>query len=243
MSWLRTLLRGADELIFPQQCLACESAYPFDDRLESFCPNCRISLFHDPHETCPRCSGTVGPHVDTSDGCPNCRRESYAFDSCFRLGPYDGALRDTVLNMKQIAGESLAEALGRVWATVAFDRFRTTNANLIVPIPLHWRRRWSRGFNQSEAVARGLAEVLRVPVSNRMLKRTRYTPLQTTLSPSERRENVKGAFRATLSKDFRNFRILLIDDVLTTGATAHEAAKALKAAGAAQVHVAVVAHR
>ena len=243
MNWLQTIVRGMDDLVFPRQCLACEIPYSQDGHPESFCPSCRMSLFTDPHEFCPRCSATVGPHVDTTDGCPHCRRESYAFESCFRLGAYEGALRDTVLKMKHIAGESLAEAVGKVWATVFETRFRATKVQLIVPIPLHWRRKWTRGFNQSEAIARGLAEELHIPISSRVLIRTRNTPRQPTQSPAERRENVKGAFRVSKPKCLRNMRILLIDDVLTTGATAHEAAKALKTALAAQVTVAVVAHR
>lgn len=243
MTWLRTLLRGMDELVFPPRCLACDRMDSLDDGAELFCTICRQTLFCDPHVSCPRCSGTVGPHVDTSDGCPRCRTDSLAFDSAFRLGPYDGELKRVVLKMKHQAGESLAESLGRVWATLAGDQFRATKATMIVPIPLHWRRRLERGYNQSEAIASGLAAELRIPCRPGWLRRVRATPKQTTLTPALRRENVRGAFRVHRFSRFHGQCVLLVDDVLTTGATASEAAKVMKAAGAAQVAVAVVAHR
>jgi ComF family protein len=244
VTWMRTLLRGMDELIFPPRCLACDRMDSLYDEPELFCSICRKTLFHDPLESCPRCSGTVGPHVDTSDGCPKCRMDSLAFDSAFRLGPYDGELKQVVLKMKHQAGESLAESLGRVWAIHARDQFVAKKATVIVPIPLHWRRRLERGYNQSEAIASGLAAELRIPSRPGWLRRVRATTMQTSLnSPTERRENVRGAFRVSRFSRFHGQRVLIVDDVLTTGATASEAAKSMKAAGAAQVVVAVVAHR
>ena len=243
VTWLRMIVRGIDDLIFPRQCLACEQPYADAGAIESFCPPCRTELFSDPNETCPRCSETVGPHVDTSNGCPSCRSESFAFESCFRLGVYDGPLRPVVLRMKQLEGEPLAEAIGRVWATVSHDQFHAVKANVIVPVPLHWRRKWTRGYNQSEAIARGISGELQIPILGNVLKRVRYTPIVAHRSRAERRENVKDAFFVMLNKKVNNFRVLLIDDVLTTGSTAHEAARVLKAAGAAQVTVAVIARR
>jgi ComF family protein len=244
VTWLRTLLRGTDELIFPPRCLSCGGLDSLNIDAESICTDCCRKLLHDPHESCPRCCGTVGPHTDTSDGCPRCRAESLAFDSAFRLGPYEGDLKQVVLMMKHRAGESLAESLGRVWADHSRERFLAINATVIVPIPLHWRRRLERGYNQSESIAGGLATELRIPFRPGWLRRIRSTPMQTSLhTPTARRENVRGAFRISRFSRFHGQSVLIVDDVLTTGATASEAAKAMKAAGAAQVTVAVVAHR
>jgi ComF family protein len=243
MTWLRTFALGADQLLFPPACLACESARVVSVRAESFCESCRSALFTDPHETCPRCASTVGPHVDTSDGCPACRGESYAFDAAERLGPYDGRMRTAVLTMKHRRGEALAEAVGREWAAVRGSRPGEEKPNLIVPVPLHWRRSFVRGYNQAEAVARGLAAGWGVPCRPWLLRRIRATPIQPTRSATQRRENVKGAFRPGWRARAKGLRVMLVDDVMTTGATAHEAARVLRSIGAAQVHVACVARR
>lgn len=160
-----------------------------------------------------------------------------------RLGPYDGVLRDAILRMKGLAGESLAETLGLVWAERDREKFAALKSEVVIPIPLYWLRRIERGYNQSLAVADSVASVLKLPCEKKWLSRKTPTPKQYTQSATARRENVKGAFRATWRCRVQNRRVLLIDDVLTTGATASEAAKALKAAGAAQVDVAVLAHR
>jgi ComF family protein len=148
-----------------------------------------------------------------------------------------------VLAAKQAANEPMAVELGRIWAEHRFDRLPGPKPTLVVPVPLHWWRRWERGYNQSAAIARGIAEQLRLPLQSRALVRTRPTPPQTTRTPTERRENVRGAFRVGRFARVRGERVLLVDDVLTTGATADAAAASLVAGGAAQVTVAVIAHR
>jgi predicted amidophosphoribosyltransferase len=112
-----------------------------------------------------------------------------------RLGPYDGLLREAVLRMKAAAGEPLAETLGRLWAAERPTQLGSVRPAAVVPVPLHWRRRWVRGYNQSEAVARGVAAGLGAPCLPAALVRSRATPTQRALSPTERWENVKNAFR------------------------------------------------
>jgi predicted amidophosphoribosyltransferase len=106
--------------------------------------------------------------------------------------------------------------------------------------PLHWWRHWQRGHNQSEALARALARRLGVPCRPRWLRRVRHTPRQTQQPPSARADNVRGAFRARRGAPLAGTTVLLVDDVLTTGSTASEAARALRAAGAGRVVVAVL---
>jgi ComF family protein len=113
---------------------------------------------------------------------------------------------------------------------------------VVVPVPLHWLRRWGRGYNQSEAVARALADRLGLPCRT-WLVRTRPTPTQRAQSAAARWENVRGAFRARRGAALQGTRVLLVDDVLTTGATGDAAATALRQAGAAQVVLAVLARR
>jgi ComF family protein len=143
--------------------------------------------------------------------------------------------------MKHTNGEPLAAALGNLWAAHASDRLRQLAADVVVPVPLHWWRRWWRGYNQSEALAKVLAAHLHLPLQCRWLRRIRNTPRQVQQTPAERPTNVRGAFRATKLAKFRSKTVLLVDDVLTTGSTASEAAGALRDAGAARVIVAVLA--
>src|SRR5262249_52717643 len=141
--------------------------------------------------------------------------------------------------------ESLAERVGRLWAEKIAGRLLPPAAaaaiDAIVPVPLHCWRRLQRGYNQSQALAHGLAAGGRRPLRGWWLWRVRHTPSQQGLSVTARQENVRGAFRVRRGVRLQGLRLLLVDDVLTTGATASEAAKALKKAGAADVIVTVLA--
>src|SRR5207244_2040074 len=128
--------------------------------------------------------------------CPRCREQTFSFECVLRLGRYDGLLRQAILQMKNPAGEGLAELVGRLWAAQAQIPLRKLAAEIVVPVPLHWWRRWRRGYNQSEALARALAADLGLPYRPRWLRRTRNTPSQTQQTAAMRRENVKGAFAA-----------------------------------------------
>src|SRR5262249_56284673 len=107
----------------------------------------------------------------------------------------------------------------------------------------HWRRRWRRGYNQSEVLAQALTDRLRVPCRPDWLRRVRHTPQQVGQSATERRENVRNAFAAPARAQLRGKTVLLVDDVLPTGSTASDAARALRTAGAARIVVAVLARR
>jgi ComF family protein len=235
----RELTRGLIQLLYPGSCVVCGQPLPPD--LDHFCLRCRDALTTDPHATCPRCAGTVGPFVALEGGCTSCRDDSFHFDSAVRLGPYVGPLREVILRLKHGSGEGIAELLGELWAAHAEPRLRDLRADAIIPVPLHWLRHWRRGYNQSEALARALSERLQVPCRPRWLRRIRNTPQQTSQSPIARVENVRGAFHGRPHPELRGKTILLVDDVLTTGSTASEAARALRQAGARKVVVAVLA--
>jgi ComF family protein len=235
----RHLAQGMLQLVFPAVCGACgRSLLPEEAQ---FCSACRSILATDLFPTCPRCAASVGPHAAVEDGCPQCRDTHFHFERAIRLGPYEGLLRELVLRLKHPMGETLAELLGELWAENAQSRLREIGANVVIPVPLHWWRRFRRGYNQSEALAYRLAARMQLPCRPGWLRRIRHTPQQTSQAPSERKENVRGAFRARSRARLRGKVILLVDDVLTTGSTCNEAARALHAAGAARVIVAVLA--
>ena len=238
--FVQSVAHGFRQLLLPGACLACHQPLP-PERMD-FCADCLEGFATDPFGACSRCGSTIGPHAGGSDGCVRCRKESYAFERAVRFGPYTGLLRALILRMKQPGGEPLAEAVGESWAELRFPILRSLRPSLVIPVPLHWYRRWQRGFNQSELLAGAIARRLQVPMRARWLKRVRHTPKQSMLTPTERRDNVKGAFRVSRLSRLQGQTVLLIDDVLTTGSTAHEAARALKKAGAAEIVVAVLGH-
>lgn len=235
----RDLARGLLQIVYPGLCVVCGDDLPPEQ--DHFCTPCRGALLDDPLPSCPRCAATVGPFADVAAGCTHCRDEAFAFERVLRLGPYEGPRREVVLSMKRRDGEVLAELVGELWADHAATRLEALAADLVLPVPLHPWRRLARGYNQSAALARGLAARLRLPSRPHWLRRVRNTPMQTSRSAGERRTNVLGAFRASPWARLAGRSVLLVDDVLTTGSTCSDAARALRSAGAARIVVAVLA--
>jgi len=244
LRFVAELTRNLGHLVYPPACLICHSCgdatTPFRHGL---CIECHLAVTVDPGPTCPQCAQTVGPHTDTTNGCVECRGQSFAFDGAIRFGPYQGKLRDAVLRMKSLGGEGLAELLGRTFAEERGAVLGAEEIDVVAPIPLHWWRRLTRGYNQSEALAREIASGRRVPFEPRLLRRVRFTTQHTQSTRAARQQNVKGAFRVRRGANLTGRTVLLVDDVLTTGSTASEAARTLLAAGATRVVVAVLARR
>jgi ComF family protein len=236
---LGDLGRGLLGLLYPGHCLLC--GRPLPPQEAHFCAACSDGLFTDSWPACPRCAGTVGPFAVAAGTCVSCRPLPLAFDAAVRLGVYDGALQRAVGRLKHPWAEGLGELLGERWAGRDAARLRALAADAVVPVPLHWRRRWWRGYNQSAALAHGLARGLGLPVQMRWLRRIRHARSQVGLRAAQRWENVRGAFAPRRGVRLDRRSILLVDDVMTTGATVHEAARALRGAGAARIAVAVLA--
>jgi ComF family protein len=244
MRAVREFAHNVVRLLYPSACLICDA--PEGDAggfRHGVCSACYAAVTTDPLAACPWCAQTVGPHTDTTDGCAECRGTALGFERAVRLGPYAGKLRDAVLRTKFLAGEGLADLLGRMLADCRGEALNCAEIDLIAPVPLHWWRKWTRGYNQSESVARELAAALNVPFAPRLLHRVRWTPQQVQPTREARRENMKGAFRAAKGARLAGKTVLLVDDVMTTGSTLGEAARTLRNAGAARVVVSVLARK
>lgn len=234
--------RGLVRWIYPNACLICGAPVAEGAAARyGLCDGCRRAVGNDPDETCARCASTVGPHSDVSNGCTACRARRFAFERAVRLGRYDGALRVAILRMKVAAGEPLAETLGQFLADSRKAAFAAAGVDVVVPVPLHWRRRWSRGYNQAEAIAHELALALGVECRPGWLRRAKPTPQRAQPSASARQENIRGAFRVGRRASLRSRTVLLVDDVMTTGSTVNEAARVLLEAGATKVIVGILA--
>ena len=215
---------------------------PTRQSLAHFCDDCLLKLTtHADHRSCLRCGAPVGPYVDQARGCQECRREKFAFQTVFRLGLYDGALREAVIRGKYLGGEPLLVALAQLIWEYAEDSLVARKIDLVVPIPQHWRQRLVTRHHAPDILAEAWGRRLRVPVGYSILAKSRWTRKQARLNRAERHRNQHQVFRVTRPAKVQGRTVLLVDDVLTTGATAHSAARALKQAGAKAVVVAVIA--
>lgn len=184
---------------------------------------------------CARCrTPFLNPRPLNGQGlCRLCAAGATAFDGAWSCGAYEGRLRDLVHLFKYGRMLPLGRLFGQIMAR-AYPRDQVFE--LIVPVPSHWRRRLWRGFDQAAVLAHELSRNTGIPFVA-ALRRTRHTAPQAGLTRRQRRENIRGCFQAAAPETVRGRRVLLIDDVLTTGATANAAAAALKAAGAAHAGV------
>lgn len=226
-------LRGLLDLLFPPACQVCRSP-----GASSLCTECRdgFTLIRPP--VCARCGIPLRGPEDLVFTCISCRHRRWSFAAARAAGIYDGALRESVHALKFRRRRALAEPLGELLASAAADPvFR--NVNLIVPVPLHPRRVRERGFNQSELLAAVVARRLGLDVDATGFRRLRSTPPQTGLDSEARRANIREAFVAV--RRFHNKKIVLVDDVISTGSTVRECARALRAAGAGEIVVLALA--
>lgn len=175
--------------------------------------------------------------LDERGFCALCRSGVTAFQAAYSYGAYEGRLRTLIHLFKYRGMKSLAAPMS-AWMARALPRDTVFDA--IVPMPLHWWRFLRRGFNQSARLAAGVSRITGLPVV-RALARVRATAPQASFTHARRRANVRGAFRVRLPDFVAGRRLVLVDDVLTTGATVNEAAAVLRRAGAASVAVLTLA--
>jgi len=191
----------------------------------------------DPEHYCSRCGASAGPGGYTDDGCAFCVGKPIAWDSTVRISAYLAPVDRWIVQMKFARDWSWCDWYGKQLAR----RIEPGDGDRIAvcPVPMHWRQRARRGFNQAELIARAIGAARGWPVVN-LLKRSRYTPPQTTVAPSKRQTNVRGSVVASRI-DPTGWDIWLIDDVKTTGSTLGLCARVLRRAGARRVRVAVAA--
>lgn len=213
--------------LLPGSCLLCSA----DCADALLCARCMADLPQPPDVRCPQC----GVETTLGERCGACLKERPAFLSTVALFRYEFPVDRLIQALKY--GHQLALA---TWFGHCLSReIDAAGHDLILPLPLHPARLQSRGFNQSVEIARTISRELGIPMNTNCLTRTRATPPQAALPLKERARNVRGAFEC--SADLGGKRILLLDDVMTTGSTLRECARILKMHGAAQITVAVVA--
>ena len=235
---LRTALRLALDVALPPLCPTCREPVAQHGGLCAACWS-KLSFIAPPY--CARLgipfAYDPGPGILSMEAIaapPSYNRARAAFR-------FDDTARSLIHALKYGDRTDLAPAAGRWMASAG--RELLAEADAIVPVPLHWRRLWARRFNQSAALAQSISRASGVPVTPDALKRVKATPQQVGLSRTERAQNVQGAFRVPpdVQAQVKGRRLVLVDDVITSGATAEACARVLLRAGAANVDVLALA--
>jgi competence protein ComFC len=232
------LLEAATSLLYPPLCALCTSKTQVGEYL---CEPCEAKAIRIVAPFCQQCSEPFAGAITNAFTCANCAHRTVYFDAAVAAYRGRGIVRQIIHDFKYRRQVHLRHLVAR-WLYAAFDdeRLQAQRFDIIVPVPLHPTRQRERGFNQASALAELVSAQVSVPCKP-VLKRTRYTTTQTALDRAERMENLHNAFRLRKNADVRGLRVLLIDDVLTTGSTLSECARLLKRAGAISVHAATAA--
>lgn len=187
------------------------------------------------------CRGCALPlDAENQDLCGRCQQHPPPWSGVQAMFAYRGAVPGLVSGIKYRQQLQLSHELGNIWAEYLSQSPWSAQADVIVPIPLHWRRRWRRGFNQVAELAKPVSRALAVPLCHHCLRRVRFTPSQAQLPRRVRLHNLRNAFCSDAAL-VTGKHILLLDDVMTTGATLREATRSLLDAGAHRVDVQVLA--
>ena len=215
------------DFIYPPHCILCNI------RLDAFhylCPSCDLTLMNQKQMM-------VKSHQYDF---PNLQKELKLKQVC-TLWHFENMIEDLIHRVKYQHEEKLGEWLGCHVENQHLFFSQFVALPLIVPVPLHTQRHRERGYNQSEFIARGIQHELGYPISTRILKRIRKTRTQTALTAEQRQQNVEDAFRVIKSDPIQNRPILLVDDVITTGATMNQCAEVLLNAGSGDVYALALA--
>jgi ComF family protein len=239
-----SLLRRFLDLLYPPRCLICgiflngersggESPY--------VCTRCLAGFSRVCSPRCPVCGTPFRSGIAEDHVCEDCLRKRPFFDRAGAPFVYEGELMKAIHEFKYEGRSRMAGWLGPLLASFAEGWVREGSGVLLMPVPLHPKRLRKRGFNQSLLLARHVAKRLGAQVDFLSLRRIRDTTPQTGLKRDERRKNVRRAFEVVDRSAVRRKRIVLVDDVATTGSTLNECARVLRRAGCAEVYGLVLA--
>jgi ComF family protein len=216
-------LRALGEAMFPARCIGCQS------RGTPLCEPCRAELPYLPRGLCARCA----THRSGGATCRGCRHLSSALSNVHAAFAYQGAARTAVLSLKVRSGRYLVPLLGEFLQEAL--AIRPMHADVLVPVPLSNARLQQRGFNQAALLAERIAPMLEAEVAHALAREER--PMQKRLGAEQRLTNLRGAFRCPAPERVLGKAVLLVDDVVTTGATVSACADTLAQAGASRVNV------
>lgn len=233
---------GISSLLFPRSCLVCRAPLADGGAFE-ICGACMSGLRLKPEHSCRVCAAPIDGEVARAGItiCGHCRTRPPPFDLTFCGMRYEGKSREMIHRFKFGDGTRLAGALSSLLCAELYPREEARKTDMVLPVPLHRKRLFERGYNQSYLLARDVGAALSLPVVTGVLVRGKYAGPQSARTRAERMENIKNAFLVERPETVAGKSVLLVDDIMTTGATMSEAAKTLKKAGALAVICAVAA--
>ena len=238
LAFLKSVFSAAADVVLPPLCFHCSE--PLDQH-GGLCSDCWSELNFIRMPQCVRCGYPFEFDMESDSLCGACLKRTPSYDQARSALTYDDQSRSMVLSMKY---SDRSEGLGSFskWMTQVGQNM-ITESDLIVPVPLHPRRLWKRRFNQSALMAEKIGRLNKRPVDSLSLRRHKATEIQGGLSRRERHLNVRGAFHVSskAKQKLNGKTILLIDDVMTTGATVEACSRTLKNAGATKVNILTLA--
>ena len=216
-SIFQAIIRGLLDFIYPPACVLC------DRRMENagfFCPDCHGGLL-----------GSMDPSAQSGREDFHHLKGEIFFDRVFVGWAYSSEIEELVHRVKYQRGVKLARTLGRMVGEALAPVFRGWEEVILIPVPLHKTRLRERGYNQSDLLCRGVMDVIPAEIRTDVLVRSKYTATQTKLNAEEREKNVGDAFAVRRFRGLEGRRVIVVDDVSTTGATLNSCARCLRAAG------------
>ncbi len=230
----------AELIFFPSFCELCSSLLEYPGE-RIICRSCWESMISLPSSYCVCCgrffAGGVEPHL-----CQECVQKRPPFFSHRSFGRYTGRLKDAILLFKYRHFQALGRDFARLmYRTLGKEESIWWEADVIIPVPLHKKRKKERGFNQAQSIAEELARLKSIEMEEGVLIKVKNVPPQTLLEIEEREKNISGAFRVVREEKIKGKTVLLVDDVYTTGSTVRECSLALRKAGAKEVRALTLA--
>jgi len=237
---LRKFYKTILDLLFPEEgiCFLCEKydEYIGDDHI---CSECKEQIKYIDNHICKICGKPLESGY-IPDRCPDCIKHPHFFTTAVAAVEYEGLIKKSIYKYKYGNKAYMYKAFGHLMVQAIIDK-DIKGFEVIVPVPLHRAKRAERGFNQSELLAKYISEKLDVPIDFKNLKRIKKTSVQNKLHRLQRQQNIKDAFIVKNSNAFKDRVVLLVDDILTTGATADECSKMILENGANKVFVLSIA--
>jgi len=243
MFMFRRLIDGFVDIIYPKTCVACKDKFTGASADNLICAKCWEKIKRNMPPFCHSC----GRHLDKKslgkNICPGCLRAKLHFDRAFSPCVYEGVIKELIHEFKYKNKDYLGSPLSKLMIQFIKEyRMPMDYLDYIVPVPLHKTKLREREFNQAELLSRHIANEFKKDLLTDLLYRHRHTKTQTELEIQQRLENVRNSFSVVKFRNIKGKNLLLVDDVLTTGATSSEAAATLKNAGANIVFVLTLAN-
>jgi ComF family protein len=237
---LKRILTGLTDIVFPPQCLTCEEILDHKNNTP-LCPTCFSEIHFIQSPLCPCCGiPFAGAGVD-NHLCGECILSKPLFSVARAVGRYEMKLLEAIHWFKYKKKIFIGEALGKIMADFAYPAFHIADYSLIIPVPLHPKKLRERGFNQSVILAKEISKRFHIPLDFFTLRRHTYTEAQINLGRKDREANVKGVFSVSDSEKIHGQRIILVDDVYTSGSTAKECTRVLTQSKADSVAILTLA--